>query len=206
MSRLVAIAGNIGVGKSTLATLVAERMDWRVLLETPEENPYLSDFYADMSRWSFHSQMFFLSRRLLQYRSIAGPGEKSFVQDRTVYEDAEIFARHLYEAGRMSKRDWDSYRSLYSAIRDLLPTPTLVIHLRASVPTLLKRIATRGNEYERDINPQYLTELSELYERWASGFDLGPLVQVDTDQLDFLQRPGDLKEIIGLISTRLELR
>src|SRR3954447_11451813 len=163
--QFIAIAGNIGVGKSSLTRLLSDSFGWEPFYEAVAENPYLADFYADMKHWSFHSQVFYLGRRLEHHRQLIDyPG--SVVQDRTVYEDAEIFARNLYVQEQMSERDYDAYRRLYRAVSSFLPPPDLIVYLRASVPTLLEHIKRRGNDYERSIAPAYLEQLNTLYEAW----------------------------------------
>lgn len=195
MKKFIAIAGNVGVGKSTLTELLSTHFCWEPFFEAVEDNPYLPDFYKDMRAWSFHSQIFFLSRRLQHHRQILErPG--TVVQDRTVYEDAEVFARNLHLQGYMSDRDYASYRALYESVIHILPPPDLVIYLRASVPTLLERIRLRGRDFEQDIRPEYLEQLNVLYEEWIEGFTLCPVLTVPTDDLDFVQNHAHL-ELIG---------
>lgn len=195
MKKFIAIAGNVGVGKSTLTELLSTHLCWEPFFEAVEDNPYLPDFYKDMRAWSFHSQIFFLSRRLQHHRQILErPG--TVVQDRTVYEDAEVFARNLHLQGYMSDRDYASYRALYESVIHILPPPDLVIYLRASVPTLLERIRLRGRDFEQDIRPEYLEQLNVLYEEWIEGFTLCPVLTVPTDDLDFVQNHAHL-ELIG---------
>jgi deoxyadenosine/deoxycytidine kinase len=172
--KFVAIAGNVGVGKSTLTQLLADRMGWEAFYEAVDENPYLADFYSDMRAWSFHSQIFFLSRRLKHHRQLVDRPH-SVIQDRSVYEDAEIFARNLYQQGSMTERDWNTYSDLYTALTNFLPAPDLVIYLRASADTLKDRIRRRGREFEQDIDPLYLQRLNNLYEEWISRFALSPV-------------------------------
>lgn len=198
----VAIAGNIGVGKSTLTSLVANRLGWEPVFEAVEENPYLADFYRDMPRWSFHSQAFFLSRRLQQHYLLL-QGTASVLQDRSVYEDAEIFARNLYRQGHMTERDWQTYYDLYKTLSLLLKPPNLVVYLKASVPTLLRRIAQRGREYERSISSEYLASLNDLYNEWTAKFSLSPVLTVDTDNLDYVQHEDHLEQIVQRIQDRL---
>lgn len=195
MKRFIAIAGNIGVGKSTLTGLLAERLGWEPFFEAVNDNPYLSDFYQNMRTWSFHSQIFFLSRRLRHHRQLLDRPH-SIVQDRSVYEDAEIFARNLYLQGDMVERDYRSYRELYEVLTSFLPPPDLVVYLRASLPTLLSRIASRGRDYEQDIAPQYLERLNQLYEEWIQGFTLCPVLAVPCDDLDYVAHNAHL-ELIG---------
>jgi deoxyadenosine/deoxycytidine kinase len=190
----VAIAGNIGVGKSTLTYILAEMLGWKPFYEAVDENPYLADFYADMRRWSFHSQVFFLSRRLQHHRQLVDhPG--SVVQDRSVYEDAEIFARNLYDRGQMSPRDYGAYHDLYEGIRAFLPPPDLLVYLKGSVETLLTRIRLRGRDFERDISPDYLDRLNILYDQWIERWDSCPVLVVPADDMDF-QHDEDARQLI----------
>ncbi|MCX7707240.1 MAG: deoxynucleoside kinase [Anaerolineae bacterium] len=198
----VAIAGNIGVGKSTLTKLLSERLGWEPFYEAVNDNPYLADFYRDMARYAFHSQVFFLSRRLRHHRRLLDfPG--SVVQDRSVYEDAEIFARNLYEQGHIEPRDYRTYRELYEVLIQFLPPPDLVVYLRASVPTLLHRIETRGRPYERAISADYLEQLNRLYEAWMRDFAQCPVLAVPTDDLDFVHNGTHLDLIIRKILEKL---
>lgn len=191
----VAVAGNIGAGKSSLTRLLAEAFGWKPFYEANAENPYLEDFYADMQRWSFHSQVFFLGKRLEHHRQLVDhPG--SAVQDRTVYEDAEIFACNLYQQGKMSERDYNAYHSLYMAVSAFLPPPDLIVYLRASTPTLLRHIAKRGRDFEQDIDPAYVEQLNRLYETWIADWAASPVLTVDLDQRDFVANDGDLRWIL----------
>jgi deoxyadenosine/deoxycytidine kinase len=197
-NQFIAIAGNIGAGKSTLTTMLADAFGWQPFLEGHTENPYLADFYGDMGRWSFHSQLFFMGKRLEHHRLLTDyPGW--VIQDRTVYEDAEIFARNLYRQGHMAQRDWETYQNLYTAVTAFLPHPTLVIYLRASTPTLLRQIARRGRDYEKRISPTYVDGLNELYEDWAHHWSLSPLVTLEMDGLDFQHRPSDFAHVCDQI-------
>lgn len=198
----VAIAGNIGVGKSTLTGLMAAKLGWEPCYEAVEENPYLADFYADMPRWGFQSQAFYLARRLRQHHALLQK-ECAVIQDRSVYEDAEVFACNLFNQGHMSNRDWHTYFELYTALCQLLPPPDLVVYLKASVPTLLRRIAQRGREYERGISGEYLAQLNTLYDRWTSNFTLCPVLTVETDSLDVVQQDDHLALIIHRVNDRL---
>ena len=191
----VAIAGNVGVGKSTLTTMLSESFGWEPYYEAVGDNPYLADFYKDMRRWSFHSQIFFLSRRLRHHHQLLN-SPNSVVQDRSVYEDAEIFARNLYQQGNMSDRDYHSYRELYEVLVLFLPPPDLVVFLKASVPTLLERIRNRGRDFEREISPLYLQQLNELYDAWIEAFTLCPVLTIPADDLDFVRFNGHL-DVIG---------
>lgn len=174
-------------------------------MEAVAENPYLADFYADMNRWSFHSQIFFLVRRLQQHHGLLQQSG-AILQDRSVYEDAEIFARNLYHQGYLSERDWNAYYELYVTLTRLLKPPDLVIYLRASTPTLRRRIEGRGREYERNIANQYLQDLNHLYDEWAAAFTLSPVLTVDTDNLDYVQYDEHLEQIWGRIYDRLQGR
>jgi deoxyadenosine/deoxycytidine kinase len=203
MKRYVVLAGNIGAGKSTLVALLAERLGLCPYYEPVAENPYLGEFYADMPRWAFHSQVFFLMHRLRSHRALMdNPG--SVVQDRSVYEDAEIFARNLQVQGIMSARDWDCYHKLYLTVSSLLPPPDLVVYLRASVPTLRRRIAKRGRDYEAAIADDYLAGLNRLYDGWATGFSLAPVLTIPGDDLDFVECAGDRDRVLGLVAERLK--
>lgn len=200
--RFVAIAGNIGAGKSALTGLLSERLGWEPFYEAVSDNPYLADFYADMGRYAFHSQIFFLSRRLRHHRRLLDfPG--SVIQDRSVYEDAEIFARALYNQGRITPRDYRTYRELYEVLVQFLPPPDLVVYLRASVPTLLHRIALRGRSFERNISAEYLADLNALYESWMQSFALCPVLTVPADRLDFVHESSHLDLIVHKIEEKL---
>lgn len=202
MKHYLVIAGNIGVGKSTLAQIMHERLGWEAFYEAVVENPYLADFYADMPRWAFQSQMFFLTRRLhAHHQLLIRPGV--VVQDRSVYEDAEIFARNLMLQGRMSERDYSTYSDMYDVLKLFLPPPHLVVYLQASVDTLLKRIAVRGREYEKNMEPAYLHELNCLYEEWIANFKLAPVLTVPADRLDFVQENRDLELILEKVQQKL---
>jgi deoxyadenosine/deoxycytidine kinase len=202
MKKFIAVAGNIGVGKSTLVNLLCQYLDWQPFFEPVTENPYLADFYQDMSAWSFQSQIFFLTHRLRMHQEllhIAG----SVIQDRSIYEDAEIFAHNLYLQGYFKRRDYDTYRTLYQTLSEFLPPPDLVIYLRASVPTLLHRITSRARDYERTINPAYLEQLNGLYESWISGFTLCPVLTVPADDLDYVAHPSHLELVARKVQEKL---
>ncbi len=202
--QFVAIAGNVGVGKSTLTAMLAQKLGWEPFYEAVGDNPYLADFYQDMRRWSFHSQIFFLSRRLRHHRQLLD-SPNSVVQDRSVYEDAEIFAHNLYQQGHMSDRDYRSYRELYEVLVLFLPPPDLVVYLKASVPTLLERIAKRGRDFERDISPLYLQRLNELYDAWIEDFTLCPVLTLPADDLDFVRFNGHLEVITEQVLEKLQI-
>jgi deoxyadenosine/deoxycytidine kinase len=203
--QFITIAGNIGAGKSTLVSLLTERIGWDPVFEAVAENPYLEDFYRDMPRWSFQSQVFFLSRRLRQHHDLLQQ-TNSIIQDRSVYEDAEIFARNLYRQGHMSARDWQCYYDLYQTMATLLKPPHLVIYLRTAVPTLRRRIIQRGRDYEQTISDEYLHQLNELYETWIDGFSLSPVLTIETDNLDYVQYADHLDQIWQKINHRLQGR
>ncbi|MEL6269537.1 MAG: deoxynucleoside kinase [Chloroflexota bacterium] len=190
----VAVAGNIGAGKSSLTRLLADHFGWQPFYEANAENPYLADFYADMQRWSFHSQMFFLGKRLEHHRLLVDhPG--SAVQDRTVYEDAEIFACNLHRQGKIADRDYETYRSLYRAIASFLPPPDLIVYLKASTDTLLAHIAKRGRDFEQNIDPAYVEQLNTLYNNWIDDWTACPVFTVDLDTRDFIVNTDDLTHV-----------
>jgi deoxyadenosine/deoxycytidine kinase len=191
----IAIAGNIGAGKSTLTGILADAFGWQPFYEANAENPYLVDFYADMQRWSFHSQVFFLGKRLEHHRLLVDH-PTSVVQDRTVYEDAEVFACNLYQQGTLSERDYATYRRLYQAISSFLPPPHLIIYLQATVETLLARIAKRGRDFERGIAPDYLARLNALYDEWIDHWTACPVLRVPTDELDFQYNQQDAARVV----------
>lgn len=199
---LIAIAGNIGSGKTTLTGLLAKHYGWEAQYEAVDDNPYLDDFYADMSRWSYNLQIFFLTKRLQQIQEIRD-SEISTVQDRTIYEDAEIFAKNLHTMEKMSDRDYDNYSNLYNAMRKFIAPPNLMIYLRASVPTLVRQIQQRGRSYENKIQIDYLQQLNDHYESWISGYRDGELLIVDVDNLDFVNNSKDLSSIIDKIESHI---
>ncbi|MDX9954989.1 MAG: deoxynucleoside kinase [Anaerolineae bacterium] len=199
----IAIAGNIGAGKTTLTTLLSRRLGWEPFLEGVVDNPYLADFYESMEKWSFHSQVFFLARRLRHHRELLDR-PNSVIQDRTVYEDAEIFAQNLFLRGAMQPRDFNTYRDLYEAVTSILPPPDLVIYLRASLPTLIERIQHRDRSYERQIGADYVAQLNALYEAWFQSFTLCPVLTVPADRLDFVANGDHLSMISERIMERLQ--
>ena len=197
----VAIAGNIGAGKSTLTRLLSSTFNRVPVYEAVEENPYLEDFYRDMKRYAFHSQMFFLGKRLEQHLAQVNPGQR-VIQDRTIYEDAAIFAHNLYAEGILSERDYRSYRQMYEAIGMALRPPDLLIYLEASLPTLRHHIAQRGRDYEAGIEDEYLERLNELYEGWIEGYELSELLVLPADELDFVRSDEDREKVLELVERR----
>lgn len=200
--KFVAVAGNIGVGKSTLVERLSARLGWQPFYEPVGENPYLADFYTDMQAWAFQSQVFFLTRRLRAHRQLLDH-PTSALQDRSVYEDAEVFARNLHRQRMMTSRDYQTYRELYEVLTAFLPPPDLVVYLRASVETLMTRIAKRGRDYERNIDPAYLNRLNQLYEAWIHDFSLCPVLTVPADDLDYATNDRHLDLISGKINEKL---
>jgi deoxyadenosine/deoxycytidine kinase len=198
----VAISGNIGAGKTALTEVVGEYFEWDTVYEQVDDNPYLTDFYNDMRRWSFNLQVYFLSNRFKQLKRIAEK-ETSVVQDRSIYEDAQIFARNLHEMGLMSARDYENYTELFSIMMTHLEPPTLLVYLRASVPTLVNHIQQRGRQYESTIRIDYLERLQEHYKNWISDYDRGPKLIIDVDELDFVNEEADRRTVLNQIEGRL---
>ena len=198
-----AVAGNIGSGKSTLTGLLAERFAWRPYYEHVEGNPYLADFYADMKRWAFHLQVYFLSKRFEHHQEILAAPE-SVIQDRTIYEDAEIFARNLHESGNIDERDYENYRELFAKMTGFLEPPDLLIYLRTSVPVLEARIRDRGREFERTIPREYLEALDRHYEDWISRWELSPVLVVDTDAINLVEEKAELAKVADRVQRKLE--
>ena len=198
----IAVAGNIGAGKTTLTGLLAKHYGWRPHYEDVDENPYLNDFYEDMQRWSFNLQIYFLNSRFSQVLDIQQSGE-TVIQDRTIYEDAEIFAPNLHSMGLMSTRDFQNYTSLFQLMSKLVKAPDLLIYLRASVPTLVNQIQQRGREYENSIRLDYLKQLNERYEAWINRYNAGKLLVVNVDKIDITQNPEDLSSVIDKIDAHL---
>jgi deoxyadenosine/deoxycytidine kinase len=201
----VVIAGNIGAGKSTLVRMVCDQLGWDPYYEPVAENPYLADFYRDMKRWAFNSQVFFLTHRARSHRALMD-SRRSVVQDRSFYEDAEVFARTQHVLGHMSDRDWNTYTDLYQTLTTLLAPPDLVVYLRASVATLRRRIAQRGRSIEADIPDDYLERLNGLYEEWIARFDAAPVLVVPSDRLDFVEDSRDLHAIVSTVRKQLRGR
>jgi len=199
--RYIALAGNIGAGKSSLTGLLSRHFKWKAYYESVDDNPYLPDFYEDMRRWSFNLQIYFLSARFRNQKEMFGD-RQSFIQDRTIYEDVEIFARNLYEMNLMSERDFQNYRALFTEMSDYLRPPDLLIYLKANVPTLVRQIQQRGRDYESSIRIDYLERLNVLYEDWIDRYPYEKLV-IETDKLDFVNDKEDLGAVISLIEQRL---
>lgn len=198
----ITVAGNIGSGKSSLTSLLGTKFGWTPYYESVEDNPYLADFYGDMKRWSFHLQIYFLSHRFQTHKKIVeSPG--SVIQDRSIYEDAEIFARNLYEIGNMTQRDYDNYVALYAVMMEFLRPPDLMVYLKASIPTLQKQIAKRGRQYEQSIPAEYLQQLNGHYEKWIANYRLGKLLVIESDGLDFVHNEQDLASVERRITDAL---
>jgi len=198
----IAIAGNIGAGKTTLSELLSKHYKWTPHYEDVDENPYLNDFYNDMQRWSFNLQIYFLNSRFQQIIDIRKSG-KTIIQDRTIYEDAEIFAPNLHSMGLMSTRDFSNYKSLFDLMVSLIQPPDLLIYLRASIPTLVNQIQKRGREYENSIRLDYLKQLNERYETWVNRYKMGKLLVINVDDLDFTTNPEDLSFVIDKIDAQI---
>ena len=198
----IAIAGNIGSGKTTLTELLSKHYKWDAHFEDVDENPYLNDFYREMQRWSFNLQIYFLNSRFNQILDIRNGG-KSVIQDRTIYEDAYIFAPNVHAMGLMTTRDFENYFSLFNMMDKFVQAPDLMIYLRASVPTLVHQIQTRGREYEEAIRLDYLKRLNERYEAWVSTYDKGKLLIINVDENNFRDKPEDLGKIINKIDAEL---
>ena len=198
----IALAGNIGAGKTTLTELLAKHYKWVPHYEDVDENPYLNDFYEDMQRWSFNLQIYFLNSRFNQVVNIRS-STQTVIQDRTIYEDAEIFAPNLHAMGLMTSRDFHTYTTLFQMMNRMIQAPDLLIYLRASVPTLVNQIQKRGREYENSIRLDYLKQLNERYEAWVNRYKAGKLLIIDVDRIDFQNNPEDLSNIIDRIDANI---
>ncbi|WP_300437726.1 deoxynucleoside kinase [Christiangramia sp.] len=198
----VAIAGNIGAGKTTLTRLLAKHYKWEAQFEDVLENPYLEDFYNKMERWSFNLQIYFLNSRFRQILQIRESGKK-IIQDRTIYEDAYIFAPNLHAMGLMTNRDFENYKSLFDLMESVVQGPDLLIYLRSSIPNLVAQIHSRGRDYENSISIDYLSRLNERYEAWIHDYDKGNLLIIDVDNINFVNNPEDLGDIINRIDGEL---
>lgn len=200
--RHIAIAGNIGAGKTSLTKRLAKHYKWHPYFESVDDNPYLSDFYDDMERWAFNLQIYFLSNRFRQIIEIRRSGQ-TIIQDRTIYEDAHIFAPNLHALGLMSTRDYENYVKLFHLMTTLVEPPDLLIYLRASVPKLVEHIQKRGRDYENTISIEYLTRLNERYEAWISNYNLGELLIINVDEIDFVENPSDFSFVVDKVDTKL---
>ncbi len=198
----IAVSGNIGSGKTTLTRLLAKHYKWTPHFEDVEDNPYLDDFYREMQRWSFNLQIYFLNSRFNQVKEIR-EGSRDIIQDRTIYEDAHIFAPNLHAMGLMPSRDFENYISLFELMESFVESPDLLIYLRASIPTLVDQIQKRGRDYENNIRIDYLNRLNERYEAWISGYDKGKLLIINVDENNFANDPEDLGKIITNIDAEL---
>ncbi|OGP04485.1 MAG: hypothetical protein A2Z91_00770 [Deltaproteobacteria bacterium GWA2_38_16] len=201
--KFIAIAGNIGVGKSTLTGLLSSRFGWKPYYEVVDTNPYLSDFYKDMRAWAFHLQVFFLSKRFEHHKKMFQEPE-TVIQDRSIYEDAEVFSKNLYYEGKFEERDYRNYVSLFHCMTSYLKVPDLLIYLRASVDTLEHRIKSRGRNCEKNIPREYLERLNQRYEEWVSNYKIGPVLIVDTENLNVVTRKNDLDSVADLVYSTLE--
>jgi deoxyadenosine/deoxycytidine kinase len=198
----IAVAGNIGAGKTTLTRLLAKHYKWEAHFEDVVDNPYLDDFYTQMERWSFNLQIYFLNSRYRQIVQIRETG-KDVIQDRTIYEDAHIFAPNLHAMGLMTNRDFKNYSSLFELMESLVEPPELLIYLRSSISNLVKQIHKRGRDYENSISIDYLSRLNERYEAWVHGYDKGKLLVIDVDEIDFVDKPEDLGKVINKIDAEI---
>jgi deoxyadenosine/deoxycytidine kinase len=198
----IAIVGNIGAGKTTLTELLAKNYGFEALYEAVDNNPYLEDFYSDMKRWSFNLQIYFLNSRFRQLVDIQKT-KRNIIQDRTIYEDAYIFAENLHDMGLMTTRDYNNYEAIFDNITAFIKPPDLLIYLKASVPTLVNNIQRRGREYEIGIRLDYLSKLNEKYQKWISGYKLGKLLILDKDKLDFANNTEDLATIVQMIEREI---
>jgi deoxyadenosine/deoxycytidine kinase len=198
----IAIVGNIGAGKTTLTELLAKNYGFEPLFEAADNNPYLEDFYSDMKRWSFNLQIYFLNSRFRQIMDIQ-EGKKNIIQDRTIYEDAYIFAENLHDMGLMTTRDYDNYKAIFENITSFIKPPDLLVYLKASVPTLVNNIQRRGREYEIGIRLDYLSKLNEKYQKWIGGYKLGKLLILDKDKLDFANNTEDMATIVEKIEREI---
>ena len=198
----IAVAGNIGAGKTTLTKLLAKHYKWEAQLEDVVDNPYLDDFYNQMERWSFNLQVYFLNSRFRQVLQIRKSG-KDIIQDRTIYEDAHIFAPNLHAMGLMTNRDFENYKSLFDLMESLVQGPDVLIYLRSSIPNLVSQIHKRGREYENSISIDYLSRLNERYEAWVHGYNNGKLLIIDVDNLNFVDNPEDLGTVINTIDAEI---
>ncbi|MCP5098600.1 MAG: deoxynucleoside kinase [Chloroflexi bacterium] len=199
---LVLVAGNIGAGKTSLTERVGSRLGWQRGFESVADNPYLSDFYGDMQKWAFHLQVFFLGHRAEQHQGLAD-SPRSAISDRSIYEDAHIFARVLHHMNNLNERDYQAYRAVYKLVTTGLPNPDLLLYLKAPVPVLMDRIHNRGREMEKGITADYLSLLDSFYEEWMANFDLCPVLTLHTENLDFVNKPEHLDIVVERIQDKL---
>ncbi len=198
----VTVAGNIGSGKSTLTRLISDKFEWTPFYESVTDNPYLKDFYANMKRWSFNLQIYFLAHRFKIHKEITEL-DKSVIQDRSIYEDVEIFAKNLHKLGRMENRDYETYTSLFTEMTHYLKHPDLLIYLRTDIETLLKQIKLRGRDFEKNIEKNYLEELNGSYEEWIQRYKFGKCLVIESDNIDFVKSDNDLSYIVELVKKEL---
>ncbi len=201
----ITIAGNIGAGKTTLAKKLAEHYNWQVLYEAVEGNPYLPPFYDDMARWSFHLQIYFLNSRFEQVLKIKDREGKTVIQDRSIYEDAYIFAKNLHSSKLMNDVDFETYKSLFQTIMKAITPPDLMIYLKADLPKLVRQIKKRGRDYEANIDPNYLLNLNDLYEDFAKIYDHGKILIIDVNHLDYAENENDFIKIVQLIERNINI-
>lgn len=199
----IAVAGNIGTGKTTLSKMLAEHFQWEAHFESVSDNPYLTDFYADMKRWSFPLQIYFMTHRVKSHQMITD-GTSSAIQDRTIYEDANIFARNLFEQGLMEDRDYKNYLEVYRVVTEPLQAPDLMIYLRKSLPRLKEQIKKRGRDYEQDMPEDYLSNLNRYYDEWISSYNIGKKIVIESDSLDFVANPQDFEFICKQVINSLD--
>jgi deoxyadenosine/deoxycytidine kinase len=199
----IAIIGNIGAGKTTLTQMLGEHYKWEVMYEAVEGNPYLADFYSDMKRWAFNLQIYFLNNRFAQVQKIRSTTYATVIQDRTIYEDAFIFARNLFESGIMTERDYQTYQLLFQSIINTVSQPDLLIYLKAGIPKLLSQIKKRGRDFESDISVNYLASLNGYYEDFVKNYDHGRLLEIDVNDMDFAARPEDFQAIVSKLDKEL---
>lgn len=201
----IAITGNIGAGKTTLAEKLADYYGWEVYYEAVDGNPYLAPFYSDMQKWSFHLQVFFLNSRFEQVLKIKSKEDQTIIQDRTIYEDAYIFAQNLYDSGHLNETDFSTYRSLFETIMQAITPPDLMIYLKADIPKLVSQIKLRGRDYEATIDPDYLKSLNKLYHQFTKRYDHGKLIEIDVNELDFVSNHDDFLHITKQIEKNVNL-
>ncbi|MBD8490713.1 deoxynucleoside kinase [Echinicola sp. CAU 1574] len=198
----IAVSGNIGSGKTTLATMLGKHFGWQIELEDVETNPYLEDFYEDMKKWSFHLQVYFLNSRFKQVKKI-NQSKSATVQDRTIYEDAYIFAANLHQSGYLEERDYQNYLKLFHSMMEYVEPPDLLIYLKAEIPKLVSQIQKRGRDYENNISINYLKNLNQHYEDWVSSYDRGKLLIIDVNNTDFVHKPEDFGLIVNKIDCEI---